>query len=396
VTPPRPAAAPLALAAALPLVVTTSSLPLRYGDERWLGLIVVVLAFAITYRAMAERMPGPVVPAALIARGVGRPLGLGAAALTLLSGAALQLALYRAAGEVGASLLSDRFAWWQVALGCSAIVAGCSLLPARVTTWLLVLLIPAVIGSHAGGAGLGDRLGDLVAGLPLPDHVMTALILAGLIAAIVGVHQLITLQLVVLGRERMVPAVIGRAPAGVSLAQSAVAAATLGGCAYAGFAPGAFAGFAPSALAAGAEPGFAPGAEPGFAPGAELGFAPGAELGPAGGLGLVLLLTVASLAALLFLNRDPAGAGVWRRLVAPLLSTVGLGVLCYLALPGVPLVWAGVVLAGAGYGLVVRWADPVRYAGIGLGGFAVVVTPVPPALPRQRAPGAHRPNRVDH
>jgi hypothetical protein len=91
------------------------------------------------------------------------------------------------------------------------------------------------------------------------------------------------------------------------------------------------------------------------------------------------------------------------------LSTVGLGVLCYLAaldlpaLVGVPVnrVWAGTAVAGAavlvgvGVGFAVRWRAPVIYAGIGLAGTAVVVTPSLPALPRQRLPGAHRPERIN-
>jgi hypothetical protein len=82
--------------------------------------------------------------------------------------------------------------------------------------------------------------------------------------------------------------------------------------------------------------------------------------------------------------------------------------LCFLAardlpaLLGVPVdqVWIGpaaagvAVLAGIGSGLALRRTAPVIYAGIGLGGAAVVVTPSLPALPQQRLPGAHRPERV--
>jgi hypothetical protein len=372
VTPPRrPAAVPLALAAALPLGVATSNLPIRYADPRWLVLGVVLLAFVISYRTLARRMPGPVVPSGLIARGAGRPLGLGAAALTLVSGAFFQLALYRAAGSLGASRLDDAVAWWVVALGCCAVVAASALLPARVTTWLLMLLIPAaaviVTGSgppevgtqlsHHQAPNPGDQLGGLVAALPVPAEVVAWLVFAGLVAGLVGVHQLLTRQVVLLGRERVVPAVIGRVPVAVSLAQSTVAAGALGVFGW-------------------------------------VGAVPGPWLGRAGGLGIVFVLALTALSALLFLNRDPVGDGVVRRLGAPLLSTVGLGVLGYLALPGVPLLWVGIaVLAGAGYGLTLRRTDPVRYAGIGLGVAAVVVTP-PPVVPRQRMPGAHRPERI--
>jgi hypothetical protein len=51
-----------------------------------------------------------------------------------------------------------------------------------------------------------------------------------------------------------------------------------------------------------------------------------------------------------------------------------------------------VLVAGAAYALVLRLVQPVRYAGIGLGGTAVVVTR---AVPMPRQPGAHRPERVN-
>jgi hypothetical protein len=85
-------------------------------------------------------------------------------------------------------------------------------------------------------------------------------------------------------------------------------------------------------------------------------------------------------------------------LLAPGLATIGLGVLGGLAVADQPMLQAvggGTVLLGLGYGLALRRTDPVRYAGIGLGGAAVVVTPPLPALPRQRIPGAHRPERVN-
>jgi hypothetical protein len=58
-------------------------------------------------------------------------------------------------------------------------------------------------------------------------------------------------------------------------------------------------------------------------------------------------------------------------------------------LPGALLV---TVLFGVSYGCALRALSPIVYAGIGLGGTAVVVTP---AIPRPREPGAHRPERID-
>jgi len=57
----------------------------------------------------------------------------------------------------------------------------------------------------------------------------------------------------------------------------------------------------------------------------------------------------------------------------------------------VPFVFAVAVLFGVWYGYGLKAADPIAYAGIGLGGTAVVVAP---AIPAPRQPGAHRPERV--
>jgi hypothetical protein len=50
------------------------------------------------------------------------------------------------------------------------------------------------------------------------------------------------------------------------------------------------------------------------------------------------------------------------------------------------------VLFGISYGCALRALRPIVYAGIGLGGTAVVVVP---AIPGPRVPGAHRPERIN-
>jgi uncharacterized membrane protein len=120
-----------------------------------------------------------------------------------------------------------------------------------------------------------------------------------------------------------------------------------------------------------------------------------------------VLLLLTSVAALLFLNRNPNGENAWQRFVAPALASVALGTLAYLAfvnLPTllgvapdsplvrtVPTVFAAELVLGMLYAVVLRGARPVVYAGIGLGGTAVVVSP---NIPQQRTPGAHRPERI--
>lgn len=461
-----------------------------------LGIGLLLLTFAAGYGTMARRLPRAGLLYCLVARGLGRPFGLGAAGLALLSYQALQLGLYGAVGAAAAPLLDSWFgitvAWWVPALCCWAAVAGCGLLRLPVAAGLVATLVLAEVAvligygaanvlDPAGGtitwtalspATLAD-LPRTVLGLLLvagalafvgfettaaysdrirhprraaylgitaiavltaaatwatsvaagpgriatagPDRTVAAgsdpisaagldqivapatprgpelafelaaerlapwavtlgriTLVAGLLAAMIAVHLVLTRYLSALGRERALPPALGRRTT-ASLTQTAVAGAMLGACAY-----------------------------------AEIG--PGRAVGVAGGLGILALLPVTSLAALLFLNRHPDGAGVWRRFLAPGLSTVGLGVLGYLAgrdlpaLLGMPMARAwvapaaagAVVLLGIGYGLVLRRAAPVIYAGVGLGDAAVIVSPVPPAsIPQPRSPGAHRPERIN-
>lgn len=473
--PPRPPAAGrlggapvvlLALGVTVPPAVVAGTRPLIF-----LGLGLLLLTFAAGYVTMARRMPHPAPLYCFVARGLGRPFGLGAAALALLSYPALQLALYGAIGAAAAPLLDGWFgitaAWWVVALCCWAVVAGCGLLRISVAAWLVAVLVLAeivmIIGYGAatvldvgtdgitwaalspasladvsrpalglllvGGAlafvgfettavysdqprhphravyvcvaviavltaaagwamsvaagpgqvvaGVGARgpelMVDLAAGRVAPWAVTLgrAVLAAGLLAAMIALHLVINRYLIALGRERVLPSALGRGAA-ASLTQTVVVGAVLGACAYAG-----------------------------------VGL--GRGVGVAGGLGILALLPVTSLAALLFLNRNPGGAGVWGRFLAPALSTVGLGVLGYLAaldlpaLLGVPVgrVWVvpaaagAAVLLGIGYGLVLRRVAPVIYAGMGLGGVAVVVSPVSLPIPQPRNPGAHRPERIN-
>ncbi|MDR6323749.1 amino acid transporter [Actinoplanes couchii] len=214
-------------------------------------------------------------------------------------------------------------------------------------------------------------------------------LLAGVLAALLALHQVIARQLFALGREHVLPVVLGTAvrrtaaPRAASVTQSLIAGATMTG-----------------AYLAGADPG------PRTARWLIVG----------GALSILVVLLLISVAALLHLNRVPGREGAWGRFVAPVLATVGLGTLVFLAFrdlaalldmpSGFPLVraipafLAACVLLAVAHALLLRRFAPVRYAGIGLAGMAVVVTPPagghaePRLIPRQRDPGAHRPERV--
>jgi amino acid transporter len=263
-----------------------------------------------------------------------------------------------------------------------AAVAVMTLLYAIASWTMSVAAGPDLMSSLAAGRG-SELMFDLAHERLAPWAVTIGrvLLLTGLLAALISLHYTVARYTFALGRERLLPRRLGRtgarssAPRAASLVQSVVAGAVLGGA-------------------------------------VALDLDPVAELFrwlvTVGGLGVLLLLLGASLAALLFLNRAPDGENAFVRLIAPGLSTVGLGTLAYLAavnLPAllgvppdalpvlvVPVVFAAVILLGLSYGFALRAAQPIFYAGIGLGGAAVVVAP---AVPKPRVPGAHRPERVD-
>ncbi|AGZ38866.1 APC family permease [Actinoplanes friuliensis] len=454
----------LALAAVTPLTVVATIVPDAYAVGELLGLPLLfagagllLLIFVAGHAAMSRRLPhaGPLY--SIVTRGLGRPLGIGAAWLAVLSYGALQLGLLTAA-----SRYLPGVPWWAVVLGGWAVVAVCGVLRLAVSAWLLVVLVlaetvvivgysaadvvqpaggqiswaalapaqlsevprpalglllvvvaltfigfetaaayaeeartprrtitratylsvlllailfvtaswamtvatgPDRIAAEAGARG-PDLVFDLAAARLAPWAVTLGrvLVVTGLLAAAIALHQTISRYLFALGRERVLPHRPTSTPARASLVQTVLVGLMIGGGALIKVDP--------------------------------------ALLSLAGGLGILVLLLGVSLAALLFLNRQPAGEGAWNRL-APGLSTITLGALVYLAIDEhrtLGIVAAAVLALGVVHGLVLRAATPVTYAGLGLGGTPVVVTPSKPpvrAVPRQREPGAHRPERVN-
>jgi amino acid transporter len=479
-----------ALAAANPFTAVATVVPGLYAHGILLvplvfaTLGVVLVLFSVGSVAMARRAPNAGALYSSIARGLGRPVGVGSAWIALLSYNALQISLYGLAGAAAAPLLESWFGvraqWWTVAAACWLVVALCGIVRVEVVGGLLALMVVAEVavltgfgaanlldpaagrltvdtldpaplsgvdrpvlgllliagalafagfettaayGEEARGrrralsrsaygsmaviavlyaamswamsvaagsdkivSAAADRgselVFDLAAARLAPWAVMLGrvLLLTGLVAAMISLHHTVARYMFALGRERVLPSWLGRtslrtsAPRSASLTQSLIAALVIAGC---------------------------------------VGFRLGPDtqifhrLGVGGALGVLLLLLGASLAALLFLNRNPDGENAWRRFLAPGLATVALGTLVYLAylnLPAllgvapqdplvrtVPAVFGAELVLGMLYAVVLRGARPVVYAGIGLGGTAVVVSP---NIPRPRAPGAHRPERI--
>ncbi|WP_433287035.1 APC family permease [Pseudonocardia sp. CA-142604] len=194
------------------------------------------------------------------------------------------------------------------------------------------------------------RLGDLALQL---GHV---LFLTSLLAAMISFHNISARYTFSLGREGVLPRRFGRtvpgtgAPKNGSLAQSAV-------------------GLIVIALYAAA----------GWDPLIQLFF----WGGTGGSMGVLLLITLTSIAIINYFARHPNGEDAWHRIAAPVISAVLLLITAFLAVtnvatlfgvePGskptwaVPLTFGVVALAGMGWALALRGRRPKLYFGIGLG-----------------------------
>ncbi|MCU7725037.1 APC family permease [Actinoplanes sp. KI2] len=195
-----------------------------------------------------------------------------------------------------------------------------------------------------------DRLGSAAVNL---GH---ALFLTSLIAAMISFHNIISRYTFSLGREGVLPRLFGRtvpgtgAPKNGSLAQSVLGLTIIVIYAVAGWDPL-----------------------------VQLFF----WGGTAGGIGVLLLITVSSIAVIGYFARRPEGEDFWHRIGAPVLGTILLLVMSYLTLtnistlfgvePGsgptwvVPVAFGVVSLGGILWALVLRSSRPDVYSGIGLG-----------------------------
>jgi amino acid transporter len=211
-----------------------------------------------------------------------------------------------------------------------------------------------VAAATAQGPGLLFGLGDGAL-----SQAAQWLFLTSLFAAALAFHNCVWRYMFALGREGVLPAVLGRTgansiPRAASLTQSLTGLAVI------------------AAYALG-----------GWSPMTDLFF----WLGTTGGFGILILLATTSVAVIAFFARDPRGETVWRRLIAPALAAVALAgivvlaVLHYGTLLGVPAgspaakllpaSYAVAAVIGLAWGLVLRSRRPRVYATIGLGAHAV-------------------------
>jgi amino acid transporter len=177
----------------------------------------------------------------------------------------------------------------------------------------------------------------------------------GLVAALLAFHNAITRYTFALGRERVLPRMFGNttlkgAPRNASVAQTVLALIVLTVYAIAGWDPLVQLFYWGSTT---------------------------------GGLGVLLLYTVTSIAVIAYFTRDARGENLWQRLIAPVIASVVLLFVAYLAIdnlaalygvdPGTgparvaPTAFLLIFAAGTGWGLILKRIKPEIYQGIGRG-----------------------------
>ncbi|MDG4768550.1 APC family permease [Solwaraspora sp. WMMD406] len=190
-----------------------------------------------------------------------------------------------------------------------------------------------------------------------------ALFVTSILAAMIAFHNTTARYMFALGRERVLPATLGRAsrrsgaPRAASLWQSGIGLTVIVTFAIAGWDPL-----------------------------IQLFF----WAGTSGGLGILFLITATSVAVIAFFNQHPHGETAWRRLVAPASAAIALGIVVCLAVanfaallgvPGnhplaiaVPIGYVVAAVLGAAWGLILQRARPDVYAAIGLGARSTTAT----------------------
>ncbi|NLU78770.1 APC family permease [Micromonospora sp. HNM0581] len=144
------------LSAAAPLTVVAGVVTTGYGVIGVLGIplaflvVAAVLAvFSVGYVAMARRMANAGAFYAYVARGLGRPAGVGTAWVALIAYNALQIGLYGTIGAAAAPVLDRLFGitpqWWIVALVAWALVGMLGLLRVDINGMVLAALLCAEI-----------------------------------------------------------------------------------------------------------------------------------------------------------------------------------------------------------------------------------------------------------
>jgi amino acid transporter len=224
-------------------------------------------------------------------------------------------------------------------------------------SWALVVHYGSYVVPTAQGPDGAAMLFAMAPGMVA--SIGRSLFLTSLLAAALAFHTAVGRYMWALGRERVLPAMIGTtgssgAPQAASLVQSLLGAVAI-------------------LLTLGMH----------WDPVGQLFFWGGTT----GGVGILLLLTATSAAVVRYFWTAPGDETVWRRLVAPAAATVLLATMAWLCIdhfdvllnvaPGslptkiLPGVFGAAAVIGAGWALLLKHHQPAAYAAIGLGSVAL-------------------------
>jgi amino acid transporter len=135
----------------------------------FLAVALVLALFAVGYVAMARHITNAGALYAFVSRGLGRPLGVGAALVAALAYNLLQVGLYGMFGPTLAGYLKDKIgldlSWWVWALAAWLLVAVLGVLRVDLNGRVLAVLLTAEVAVLLVLAVAG--LGDPAAGVPL-------------------------------------------------------------------------------------------------------------------------------------------------------------------------------------------------------------------------------------
>jgi amino acid transporter len=135
-----------------PLTVAAGVIPTAYAvtgliaiPAAFIAVAVILGFFSVGYVAMARQIKNAGAFYAFVARGLGRPVGVGAALVAVVGYNCLQVGLYGAFGPGAASFAADKFhvhaPWWAWALGAWIVVTILGLLHVEVTGRVLAALL---------------------------------------------------------------------------------------------------------------------------------------------------------------------------------------------------------------------------------------------------------------
>ncbi|WNV83076.1 APC family permease [Umezawaea sp. Da 62-37] len=170
-------------------IIVTGEIGLPAG---FLAVPVLLSLFFVGQTSMASRVPGPGMLYSYVSAGAGRPLGAGAAAVSLLAYNLLQVGLYGLIGGAAEPLLAEVFGavppWWVSALALCALVAVLGPRKLKVLAAVLQILLVLEVGTLAvyGAANLTHAVNGTV-----PWHALNPVLLFGPGAAVLLLMSLL-------------------------------------------------------------------------------------------------------------------------------------------------------------------------------------------------------------